>query len=214
MLTVGRILKEARLKSGITFEEAEKATKIRRKYLVALEKNEFSQLPGRAYIAGFIRNYSDFLKLNPEPVLAIFRREYTDNQKAGVLPKGFTQPLSSSSFSLTPKIAAITASLFLLTVFFIYLFIEYRFVALPPHLSLDNPLDGQRVNSKSITFVGQSDPDAQVTINHQPVTLQVDGSFSIDVSLTPGINTISVISTNKFGKKTQISRMIEYTAQP
>lgn len=210
MLSVGQLLKETRIKKGITLEKAEDVTKIRKKYLLALENDEFNLLPGRAYIAGFIRNYCDYLHLDSDRALAIFRREYADHQHTPVLPKNFTHPLNTSIIKITPRFAAIAATCLLLFIFFAYLFIEYRFVAIAPHLSLENPKDQQKVHTSTLTVVGQSDPDATVTINDQQVFLQVDGKFSAELTLVPGVNTIIVASSNKFGKKAKASRIVEY----
>ncbi len=209
MLSVGRLLREARLKQGITLIDVEHHTRIRGKYLVALESDDFSSLPGRAYIAGFIRNYSEFLKLDSEHVLAVFRREFSDHKRPTVLPKGLAQPVNRSPFTLTPRIAAFFATGLLLFVFFAYLFFEYRYVAIAPVLSLTTPSEGQKIQSSSVLVQGKSDPDAEVTINDQTVSLQVDGTFSVEVSLKPGLNKIIVSAKNKFGKKADITRMIE-----
>jgi len=79
MKTVGELLKTARLRKGITLEEAEVATKIRMKYLKALEEDEWQKLPSLAYTRGFIKNYADFLEENQDLVMATFRRQKQPN---------------------------------------------------------------------------------------------------------------------------------------
>lgn len=212
MLNVGRMLYDARIAKGTSLEQAERDTRIRAKYLRALENNNFDKLPGRSYVAGFIKNYSDYLGLNSNHTLAIFRRQFDDTQATQVLPRGMTESFGSSSFHLTPRLAAIIGSGILLVLFFSYLFFEYRYVALAPTLTVDNPVNEQRVQVGSIVVQGKSDPDATITINAQPVSLQVDGQFSTEVSLKPGINTITIESKNKFGKNATVMRVVEFTA--
>lgn len=212
MQTVGSILRKARQKKGITLEQVEKATKIHRKYLLALEKDDIDNLPESAYIIGFIKIYSQFLQLDGNRLLAIYRRDYGEYKKPEILPKNLKDSLDTSFFTITPRRAAIISSILFLAIFFTYLFIEYRFISAAPKLSVDSPIENQVVYRDKIVVKGHSDPDSQVRINDQPVILQVDGTFSVEVVLTPGINDIKVVATNKFGKSALISRTVEYKA--
>jgi cytoskeleton protein RodZ len=60
---LGNSLREARLRQGLDFPELELATKIRAKYLRALEAEEFEQLPSQTYVKGFLRSYAEYLGL-------------------------------------------------------------------------------------------------------------------------------------------------------
>jgi cytoskeleton protein RodZ len=60
---IGNSLREARLRQGIDFARVEADTKIRGKYLKALEEERFDVLPGETYVKGFLRTYADYLGL-------------------------------------------------------------------------------------------------------------------------------------------------------
>jgi hypothetical protein len=60
---IGNSLREARLRQQLDFPELEQQTKIRSKYLKALEAEEFDVLPAPTYVKGFLRNYADALGL-------------------------------------------------------------------------------------------------------------------------------------------------------
>jgi cytoskeleton protein RodZ len=60
---IGNSLREARLRQHLDFPELEQATKIRAKYLRALEEERFDQLPSQTYVKGFLRSYSQYLGL-------------------------------------------------------------------------------------------------------------------------------------------------------
>ena len=64
MFEIGSSLKEARLRKGLDFPEIETGTKIRGKYLNALEEERFDVLPGETYIKGFLRTYAEYLGLD------------------------------------------------------------------------------------------------------------------------------------------------------
>jgi hypothetical protein len=60
---IGNSLREARLRQELDFPELEQQTKIRSKYLKALEDEQFELLPAPTYVKGFLRNYADALGL-------------------------------------------------------------------------------------------------------------------------------------------------------
>jgi hypothetical protein len=60
---IGNSLREARLRQGIDYGRIEADTKIRGKYLKALEEERFDVLPGETYVKGFLRTYADYLGL-------------------------------------------------------------------------------------------------------------------------------------------------------
>ncbi len=76
MPDIGNILREARIRKGLSLTDVETITKIRSKYLEALEEDDFEVLPGPTVVKGFLRSYAVFLKLDPDPLLAEYRSQY------------------------------------------------------------------------------------------------------------------------------------------
>lgn len=64
MFEIGNSLHEARVRQGVELQTAELVTKIRGKYLKALEEEHFDLLPAETYVKGFLRTYADFLGLD------------------------------------------------------------------------------------------------------------------------------------------------------
>src|SRR2546428_10072687 len=64
MFEIGSSLREARLRQSLEFPEIEQGTKIRGKYLRALEDEQFDVLPAQTYVKGFLRSYAEFLGLD------------------------------------------------------------------------------------------------------------------------------------------------------
>ena len=64
MFELGNSLREARVRQGLDFPQAELGTKIRAKYLRALEEEQFDALPAETYVKGFLRTYAEFLGLD------------------------------------------------------------------------------------------------------------------------------------------------------
>ncbi len=75
MSELGQKLKERREALGLTIEEAARETRIRPRFIEALEKGDYDLLPGEIFARGFIRNYSSFLGLDPEEMLRLYAEE-------------------------------------------------------------------------------------------------------------------------------------------
>jgi len=73
---IGSSLREARLRKGLDFPELESGTKIRGKYLQALEDERFDLLPGDTYIKGFLRTYAEYLGLDGQLYVDEFNSRY------------------------------------------------------------------------------------------------------------------------------------------
>lgn len=209
MRTVGEIFKKKRLEKKIDFDKIEKQIKIRKKFLIALEDNNWEQLPSLAYIKGFIRSYSIFLGLNPSEMIAVFRRQFLEKEKKGLLPYGLSTPLNDSGFRLSIPSAAVLALLLFLVVFFGYIFIQYRQLTSPPFLQVISPREGEIFTKDNIQISGKTDSDATVSINNEKIALNQNGKFATNFTLPPGINTIIIEATSKHGKIRQITRTIQ-----
>ncbi|HEV2092739.1 MAG TPA: helix-turn-helix domain-containing protein [Rubrobacter sp.] len=61
---IGRVLERARKDRGLSLEEAERATKIRKRYLEGLEQDDYTVLPDAVYARGFLKTYANFLGLD------------------------------------------------------------------------------------------------------------------------------------------------------
>jgi cytoskeletal protein RodZ len=73
---IGSTLREARMRERIDISEVEARTKIRAKYLRAIENEEWDLLPGVVYAKSFLRTYGDFLGLDSRMLLDEFKRRY------------------------------------------------------------------------------------------------------------------------------------------
>ena len=76
MFEIGTSLREARLRQGLEITDAEQATKIRGKYLRALEEERFELLPAQTYVKGFLRSYADYLGLDGELYVDEYNSRY------------------------------------------------------------------------------------------------------------------------------------------
>jgi hypothetical protein len=77
MFDIGSSLREARLRQDLDFPELEERTKIRPKYLRALEDERFDILPAPTYVRGFLRSYAESLGLDGQPFVDEYNSRFT-----------------------------------------------------------------------------------------------------------------------------------------
>ena len=73
MFEIGNTLREARVRRNLTLQQVEEDTKIRVKYVQAMENEDFDVMPGATYVKGFLRTYSTYLGLDPEVIIGEYR---------------------------------------------------------------------------------------------------------------------------------------------
>jgi cytoskeleton protein RodZ len=92
MPNIGDTLREARMRQHLDIADVESRTKIRAKYLRALENEEFGMLPGPTFVKTFLRTYAEALGLDPQVLVEEYRATYESREDAEQL-----QPLGPSA---------------------------------------------------------------------------------------------------------------------
>ena len=87
MATLGEALRSARQARGLSLAEIEAVTKIRRKYLVALESDDLAELPPPVYSRGYVRTFAIYVGLDPTAMAALYEEERPQGEVAGVQPE-------------------------------------------------------------------------------------------------------------------------------
>jgi cytoskeleton protein RodZ len=120
---IGETLREARIRQRVNIEELEASTKIRAKYLRALENEEFGLLPGPTYVKSFLRTYAEKLGLDPQLLVEEFRAQYEPPEPVEFQPMA-SQPRGASRRPRPPRFgpgAAIVVAAVALLVFLLIL---------------------------------------------------------------------------------------------
>ena len=107
MARVGQLLRETRQEKGIALEDVEEHTRIRAKFLEALEEGHYDKLPTPGHVYGFLRNYALYLGLDVSEVRALFDQETASRR---LFEPGIFQP---KDIDLAPRRPLIRASLVL-----------------------------------------------------------------------------------------------------
>jgi cytoskeletal protein RodZ len=112
----GDALRHARANKGVTLTEAERAIRIPRKYLRALEDEDFHSLPEGVYSRGIVRNYAQYLNLDPDDAISYFE-DLRGGVSSGFKVVPAVKPLEMPShwapnFALIAFVVVISAVLF------------------------------------------------------------------------------------------------------
>jgi cytoskeleton protein RodZ len=88
MPSIGETLREARMRQRLDIADVEQRTKIRAKYLRALENEEFGMLPGPTFVKTFLRTYAEQLGLDPHVLVEEYRANYEGADELELQPLG------------------------------------------------------------------------------------------------------------------------------
>ena len=106
---IGRILEQKRKERGLSLEDVEQATKIRKRYLTGLEREDYAMLPDAVYVRGFLKTYANYLGLDGEDLSRQLKSTRKPRRERGIdyntnPESDFEEPLiSPSGLTGTPK---------------------------------------------------------------------------------------------------------------
>ena len=191
----------ARERKGVDLYRAERDTKIRARYLGALERGDYKELPGAVYTKGFLRNYALYLGLDPDEVLDHWRRERGESRDTTPLmavPRPIAAPRQGLTFS--PGIIVVALLTVFVLAFGAYLGLQVLRFAKPPSIAVSDPASAVIDVDESTTrytLRGTTLPGATVSIStpgRDPyqVSAGPDGDWTSDVDLRRGRNQFDV----------------------
>jgi len=194
---LGEVLRAAREAKGVDLARVERETKIRERYLSALERGDYRELPGAVYTKGFLRNYGAYLGLDPEYLIDLYRLETSVAAERQRVP-GPPRPLArrgSRAFVITPGL--VFAALLTVGVGALVAYIGWELVnfARTPELRItDPPGPVDDYTDTTMTIRGVTAPNARVMVSNltENPTVQADddGEFAVTVELMPGSNVV------------------------
>jgi cytoskeletal protein RodZ len=204
---VGETLQAARERKGVDLYRAERDTKIRLRYLSALEDGDYAELPAPVYTKGFLRNYAIYLGLEPDDILERWRDEMEQQRTATRVavippPMPIVEP-GGRRLHLTPSMVVAGLVGVVVLLFVGYIGIQLlRFAAVTP-LALTNPPDViWQTTDASITLAGTSSPGARIHITgpgdqiYDPLA-DAAGQWQQEVTLAHGKNTFQIVASER-----------------
>lgn len=201
MLSVGEILKKEREKRNIDLSSIENKIKVRQKFLKAVEENNWSIFTSRIYIEGIIKNYSQFLNLEPKKTLAFFRRDYEKLESIRFKSK-------VASHYLTPETrkVAFVVLFFIFFIFFGYFGYQLKLYFSPPKVTIISPKASTFKKENKIKIIGKTEKDAAVTVFGERVYQNKEGVFEYEFPLHQGKNDLVIEVVGANGRKSILKK--------
>ncbi len=201
MLIVGEILKAEREKKGISLADIEKKIKVRRRFLEAIEANNWSLFNSKIYIEGIIKNYASTLGLDAKKILIFFRRDYS--QKEDII---FKKQVSNKHLVPESKKYFRLAIVGIFLLFAIYFGYQLKTYFSPPTLTIISPTKNFFTNQDRVKIIGRTEKEATINIFGDRIYQDKNGFFSYEFPLNPGKNELIIDAIGANGKQTIIKR--------
>lgn len=201
LYTVGDLLHRARKEKNLTLEQVEKLTRVRSKYLQAIEQNKWNIFPSKVYISGIIRTYALFLGIDPEKANAYFRRDYEKRDDVK-----FRKRLPSLNFLPETKKIVIGAIILIAVFFSAYFGYQLTLYLAPPEIKIVSPDNNIFRNVEKLRIIGETEKDATVTISGDSYFPNEDGRFVYELPMKKGKNSLTIEVTGANGRNSTITQ--------
>lgn len=166
MSELGQQLKEARLQKGLSLDDVQEMTKIRKRYLEAIESGDYKVLPGSFYVRAFIKTYAETVGLNPDELLEGHKKDVpaaeTEATMEPIIQKRSSRPASERNNKWLSTVLPWTFLGLILVL--IYLYMSNQNSNIPDNEVADNP-STEQVNPQTPTTPDNNaseEPDSTV----------------------------------------------------
>lgn len=204
MNKVGGIFSSARKSKRISVKKASEDLLISRENLEAIEASDWQSLPEPPFAQGFVRSYVEYLGLDVEHTLALFRREYDEVKYQGKK----TAVSFKKRFYLTPSRFASFLTIAAILVFVAYLVLQYLSVLSAPKLEVNLPPDDLTTSIPAVAISGKVEKGATVAVNGEFIAVDQDGEFSHQLVLMEGRNEIEIVASKKLSPKSRTVKVV------
>ena len=206
MLSVGKLLKEAREKKKVSLREVEKQIKVREQFIRALEEDKWYTFTSRIYVTGILKNYARFLGLDERKILAFFRREYERSEEIK-----FKEKISTSYLSSDSKKTLLAGFIFICIVlvgYFTYQLFQYL---KPPEVHIVSPTNTIFKRELTVKVIGKTEKEAVITIMGERIYQNEKGIFEYNMLLKKKENPLLIEVIGANGKKTVLKKIFKKT---
>ncbi len=192
METAGDVLKKERRKQKKDLQTVSLETKIDTKKLKALEENNFRVFESLVSTKGFLKIYAEYLGLDPEKILAVYRRDFGEKKQEIRL-----ENIKKDEKKTFPwRYLYLIIPIILIFSMLIYIYYQFSSFQNPPKLEILEPQNNTTINEELLEIKGFTDHDAIVEISGSKIPVGENGEFTTNVPMKQGENTITIKSTS------------------
>ncbi len=207
--SLGEKLRALRRGQAVSLIMLEETTHIQKKYIEALERGRYDELPEPLYTRNFIKAYARVLGADETYFLELYEEESgrMDLLAPHRLPR---MRVRKSWFFSSAMFLKFSAFAMVATLFFGYFVWQILGVIRAPSIVIDSPADGFTAESALVTVHGHvENTDVTLFVNGHSVVVNSDNTFTEMVDLSLGLNVITVEGTRRYSQKaTEYRRVV------
>jgi cytoskeletal protein RodZ len=202
--TLGQVFKRYRETEGIKIEKVEKDTRISKRMLLLIEKDDYQRLSDDLYTKNIIKTYAKYLSLDFNKLLNLYaagQKNFSTGKAEIALPE-------KTRIYLTPQRVRIIIIIIIVLALTAYLGLQIQNIYEPPRLFVSQPDKNIITEQSFIEIKGQTEKEARVYINEKEVFLDPQGEFKATLDLQKGLNLIKISAVKKTGRANTVYREI------
>lgn len=210
--TLGDKLRALRRGQAVSMEMMERATHVQRRYLEALERGEYEELPEPLYTRNFIRAYARVLQADEEYFLELYSEECgrCDLVEPMRTPR---QKVRKSRFFVWNRFMKVGVFSFVALTVVGYLGWQIHAIMSPPEVVLLSPSDASITSDAMVEVEGMVEGEATVYVNGQQVVVNQDQTFEAFVDLDRGLNVITIEAERRYSRRAVVERRVVFDPQ-
>lgn len=211
--SIGDLLRAKREERGETLKDVEKAIRVSKKYITALEANDFDRLPEMIYAKNFVKALARHYGLDEDVLAESLVREMeaiTGIKETERIPTGHHLRKKLVATPLVIK-SGVVAVLFVAVLS--YFAFSVHSILKPPKLIVFSPQDSQVYNDQRVVLTGETEPEVELTVNQEGVLIETDGTFSETLNLPEGVSILRVAAKKKHSKEQEVYIKVVIEAQ-
>lgn len=199
--TLGEKLRALRRGQAVSLIMLEETTHIQKKYIEALERGRYDELPEPLYTRNFIKAYARVLGADETYFLELYEEE--SGRMDLLAPHRLPRMRVRRSWLFSSSAFLKFASFFLIgTVFLGYFLWQIGGVLRPPRIVIESPVDGLTADSALVAVSGTvEDNDITLLVNGEQVVVNADNTFTTTIDLSLGLNVIAIEGTRRYSRK-------------
>ena len=208
--TLGDKLRALRRTQAVSLPMLEEKTRIQKRYLEALERGRYDELPEPLYTRNFLRAYARAMGADEEYFLELYAEEVGQTDLLGPhrLPR---MRVRQGRFFVLSRVTAALAVLLPALVIVAYLLWQTSSLLRPPEVVISNPSDDSAVHTALLNVDGHvTDSDVTVTVNGETVVIDENLHFETQVDLTRGLNVVTVQAKRRYSRPAIIYRRVVF----
>ncbi|WP_164472633.1 helix-turn-helix domain-containing protein [Cohnella candidum] len=201
MSDLGALLRKAREQRGYTLDDVQEATKIRKRYLEAIETGDYKVLPGSFYVRAFVKTYAETVGLDAEEVLRLYQKELPKPASVEAIPAEPMMKKSRRSTQHNDRWGKVSVTLLMwlfpiLIVAVIYVYLQQNADKTPSEIN-DNPISTEIATPSASTPV----PSETVTPSPSPSESSAPPSPAVTYTLGKKSGTVQYVDVSTTGAR-------------